>query len=244
MPGALKKPRWDGLRQGRYSRYILYGLGEVFLIFIGITLAVALENSAEQRREAALTAGLLSGVAQDLEANIIDLRRNLSSDSLYIASIDRVVAHLESSEEWNDSIGSVLRTALRWSSPYLSTAGYQGLKQAGLHRVPDADVRRRIINLFENSYGLLVGDVDRAMWTYVEAVVMPLVHTELVRSDSGSDGNAGFRPKSLTATRARDDLRSAFLEQRDLIIGGAVVREAALEETEGLLSTIDSLASR
>jgi hypothetical protein len=244
MPGALKKARSDGLRGGRYSRYILYGVGEVFLIFVGITLAVGFENSAEDRREAALTSGLLTGVAQDLEANIIDLGGNLAADSVYIASIDRVLAHLDSTEEWNDSVGSELSTALHWSSPFLSTAGYEGLKQAGLHRLPDADVRRRIIHLFESSYGFLIGDVDRAMWTYAEAVTMPLVHTELVRSDSGESAGGRFRPKNLTATRERGDLRSVLLEQRDFIIGGTAVREWALAETETLLSTIDSLASR
>lgn len=244
MPGALKKARSAGLRGGRYSRYILYGVGEVFLIFVGITLAVGFENSAEARRETALTSGLLAGVAQDLEANIIELRGNLAADSGHLASIDRVLAHLDSTEEWSDSIGSELKAALHWASPFLSTAGYESLKQAGLHRVPDADVQRKIIHLFETSYGLLIGDVDRAIWTYVEAVTMPMVHTELVRSDSGGIGGGRFRPKDLAATRARGDLRSVFLEHRDFIIGGSAVRETSLAETEDLLATIGPLASR
>jgi hypothetical protein len=198
------------------GQYLLYGIGEVILIFIGITLAVGFENSAEEKRASELARGLLIGVQQDLDANATELDGNIEIDETFLASLTLVLAHLDTSSAWPDSLSVELENAMHWSSPFLSTSGYEGLKQAGLHRVPDEELRTAIVRLFEGRYGFLLGDHDRAMWEFSATVLRPLLGSEIVRTDKGGTITGGLAPRDYGATRERGALRTALSRATDL----------------------------
>jgi hypothetical protein len=222
------------------ARYVLYALGEVLLIFIGITLAIGFENPAEQRRQEDLTDGLLLGVRGDLEANIAELEANIELDEDFIASLNTVIHRLDTSSEWDDSMSVQLENALHWSSPFLATSGYDGLRQAGLYQVRDEELRRSIVDLYERTYGFLVGDHDRNMWVFMESALNPVFVGELVRTDDGNTARGRVAPRDYAATRERGVLRSVLLEQQGHLINGLDYRHEALEGTAALLARIDA----
>lgn len=242
MPGLFRNFRARALVGRRTVRYVLYGIGEIALIFIGITLAVAFENSAERRRAAALAAGLLLGVQQDLDANIAEIENNIRLDEAFLASVNVVLYHLDSPRGWNDSLSVELENALHWSSPFLSTSGYDGLKQAGLYQVPDDELRSSIVHLFETTYTFLVEDHDRAMWVFMESVLNPLLLSELRRTDAGGTRQGLVAPRDYQATRESGALRTALLEHQASLVFGLQLRQQALEETRALRSQIEGAA--
>jgi hypothetical protein len=222
------------------ARYALYALGEVLLIFIGITLAIGFENAAEQRRQEDLTDGLLLGVRGDLEANIAELETNIEVDEEFLASLSTVIHRLDTSSEWDDSMSVELEYALHWSSPFLATSGYDGLRQAGLYQVRDEELRRSIVDLYEGTYGFLVGDHDRNMWVFMESVLNRVFVDELVRTDAGNTERGQVAPRDYEATRERGVLRSVLLEQQGHLIAGLGYRRKALDETADLLERIEA----
>ena len=62
------------LKENRFSRYFLYAIGEIFLVVIGIFLALQLNNWNAGRKEAAKELGLLAEMRQNLEADLTDCR--------------------------------------------------------------------------------------------------------------------------------------------------------------------------
>ena len=241
MPGALSSPRSTAMRRGRLARYAMYAVGEVVLIFIGITLAVAFENASKEREQEALVRGLLSSVLQNLEANVAELEQNIAIDDTIQKSVQAVVRHLDSGAPWNDSLSTSLNLSLHWSSPFLATSGYESLKQSGLHQVADDSLRADMIQLFERTYAFLVGDVDRAMWAFQEAALLPTVMQELVHVGDPDDPFAPMAPRDFRATVRRGQLRTMLLEHRGHLHGGTVYRQQALEETRALASKIEAL---
>ena len=243
MPGALSSPRSTSMRRGRFARYAMYAVGEVVLIFIGITLAVSFENASKEREQEALVRGLLSSVLQNLEANVAELERNITVDDTFAKSAQAVVHHLDSGATWNDSLGAALNLSLYWSSPFLATSGYESLKQSGLHQVADDSLRADMIQLFERTYAFLVGDVDRSRWAFQEAALIPTVMQELVHVGDPDDPFAPMAPRDFRAAVRRGQLRTMLLEHWTHLDGGTVYRQQALEETRALASRIEALLS-
>ena len=119
MPGALKQPRSDAARSGKVVRYLGYAVGEIALIFVGITLAIAFENSNERRRSAEAEADVLSTIREDLAANLVELERNIDFDLSVIAGVEAVRAHLATQSSWPDSLNASARSR---TSPMSSTS--------------------------------------------------------------------------------------------------------------------------
>ena len=243
MPGALSNRRSAAMRRRRLARYLAYAVGEVVLIFIGITLAVAFEDASKEREQEALVRGLLRSVAQNLEANVAHLEMNIAFDDSISGLVEDVVAHLDAGSAWDDSLSGILELSLHWSSPFLATSGYESLKQSGLHQVPNDSLRSDMIGLFEGTYAFLVGDVDRSMWSYMEAVMYPIVFDELVRVGDLEKPAGEYAPRDFEATVERGRLRAMLLEHRTHLHFGTIARERALEETRALAARIEVFLS-
>ena len=50
MPGFFRGKRAEAVAQSSSGRYLRYAIGEIFLIFVGITLALWFNNWNDQRR--------------------------------------------------------------------------------------------------------------------------------------------------------------------------------------------------
>ena len=240
MPGALKQPRSDAARSGRIGRYLGYAVGEIALIFVGITLAIAFENSNERRRAAEAEADVLSTIQEDLAANLVELERNIDFDLSVIASVEAVRAHLATQGSWGDSLNASLGLATRWSSPFLAASGYTSLRSRGVQLVSSPSLRRSIVDLYENTYARLSGDADRTQWAFQESVYYPLIVRALELVESESDSPSGYSIRDYAATRSSGELDATLGEHRQALLMGVAWRQAALEETAAVIREIGS----
>lgn len=235
MPGVLSHPRKDAATGGRIWRYIAYGVGEVLLIFIGVTLAVAFENSNERRRIVALERDLLTTIESNLRANVREMSQNIALDESFAAAAETSLAQLRRGGEWPDSLNVTLGRAFFWTSPFLAGSGYESLQQLGLHVVSDPDLRDALVHLHERTYTFLTGDTDRAQWAFQESVLFPLIAEELEpEAEDLSASRSGFarsyRPRDGANTDSR--LKSALAEHRRRVLDGIRIRRDAISETE------------
>jgi len=242
MPGVLKSQRESSIRSHRVLRYIAYAAGEIFLIFVGITLAIAFENSNDQRRTRALELEILGSVQQNLEANLEELDRNISEDSEAVRLLDPILAHMRDARPWDDSLEEPLARAIVWSSPYFATSGYENLKQLGLHLVSDSGTRDQLVHLFENTYTRLIGDFDGAQWQFYGNVMLPIRNRELDRIEPSRDG-APLHVRDYEGALERGELLAMLSEHQYAMIIGLRARQQAREETEAVLAALQRYVS-
>lgn len=243
MPGALKQPRKGALIRNKLGRYAAYAVGEVLLIFVGITLAVAFQNVNDRRRTAALERDILTSIEANLVANINELNANIAVDEYVVRSIEIVLTQLRSDRAWPDSLNGRLRGSFFWSTPFFSTSGYENLNQLGLHLVSDSELLSRLVHLHERSYAFLTGDVDRAMWSKQQSILDPLMAAEIEVVDEtvtleGVDIEGAFKPRNYEASVRSGDLEMALASQRMRLLNGINTRRTAIEETEEVLRLV------
>lgn len=73
MNRIFRNIRMSSLRENRVGRYLLYALGEIILVIIGILIALQINNLNEQRKNERRVTSILINVQRDLYANIEDI---------------------------------------------------------------------------------------------------------------------------------------------------------------------------
>lgn len=66
-------PLSESGRSGNLTKYLLYAIGEIFLVFIGILLALQFNNWNEERKDNITAEKYLEGISQDLSKDIIGI---------------------------------------------------------------------------------------------------------------------------------------------------------------------------
>jgi hypothetical protein len=77
MPNFLRKTRSKLTNNGKLSSYLLYALGEIALVVIGILLALQINNANEQRKNDAAAEHILMQIRADLAEDIEQADKNM-----------------------------------------------------------------------------------------------------------------------------------------------------------------------
>lgn len=72
------------MEQNKIRSYLLYALGEIFLVVIGILIALQINNWNEERKTRVLEEQLLSSLLQEFEANLEILEQTVSLNKYVI----------------------------------------------------------------------------------------------------------------------------------------------------------------
>lgn len=79
MINFFRRIRHKLLGEGKLNKYILYGIGEILLVVIGILIALQINNLNEEKKEQNLADTYLSNLKLDLESDLKALEK-ASSD--------------------------------------------------------------------------------------------------------------------------------------------------------------------
>ena len=158
---------------------------EVALIFLGITLAIGLDNWNEERKERSEELALLVELKSNLEENLGLLSGNISYNKSTIASYTSLLSSMGGRESHSDDLSSDFVMLDHWGSPYLTSSAYETLKSRGLDLISDRALRQQIVKLFEVVYVRLANDHDRAEWINYQVSTVPLM---LKHFEENSDG--------------------------------------------------------
>jgi hypothetical protein len=72
-----KNPPDPSIRAGKFSKYLLYAIGEIILVVIGILIALKINSWNQQRIEDKLETELLLGLMEEFQYNLVELDASL-----------------------------------------------------------------------------------------------------------------------------------------------------------------------
>ena len=146
-----------------------YALGEIVLIFMGISLAVAFDNFNEQRNKNTAQFLILQEIRTDLYEDTVLLNAAVKSTSNLMASVDYLEESLKNKEPYTDTISNVLANALRFPRISFISAGYQTLKSTDITLIKNQSLRRKTVEYYEFMHPKVkeqMGDVEFEFKTY------------------------------------------------------------------------------
>jgi len=83
MINFFRKIRQKLLSENKFSKYLIYAIGEISLVMIGILLALQVNNWNESRKDSNQYKKYLNGLIQDINADIENLVRNERGNNHY-----------------------------------------------------------------------------------------------------------------------------------------------------------------
>ena len=134
-------------------RYILYAIGEILLVMIGILLALQVNNWNEWRQERIVEKEILQSLKDNLELNIEALRFDIDRLTRYNQSAQITLSVLNERLPFEDSLSTHFHNArVPKRLLKLSQSGYEQYKNAGYNIILNRNLKDNIIHYFESTF--------------------------------------------------------------------------------------------
>jgi hypothetical protein len=234
MPFLFRGIRRDSVTVGHVRQYFWYAIGEIVLIFFGITLALAFDDWSQDRQLRDQQIASLEDLAENLRGNIDSLTSNSQSDLERLEMCRQVNLQVEERSVWRPENGVDFNSCRYWTSPYLQFAAYDSLKARGTDLITDRSVRASIVELYEETYADLVGDIDREQWGFQDGVFYPVWNRHIRTLPDGS-----AEPSNYNSLLASEEFLNLLYNRSDFLRRSVEQQERTLESTRKVLATIE-----
>ena len=97
----FRKIRQKLLEQNRISKYLIYAMGEIFLVVIGILIALSINNWNENNKNKTKEHVYLNKISDNLNDDIAFYKSNIACDSLGIIKLSIIKEALSTDEGIN-----------------------------------------------------------------------------------------------------------------------------------------------
>ncbi len=133
-------------------KYILYAIGEILLVMIGILIALQVNNWNEERKNQALMSYGLAEIHNDLKIDLDIIYRGIEPRlQLMERSMDSLISYLEHDEIPNPEQFVKHYREIDNGFAVTPTYGtYNTLKEKGLNNLTNEDLRRELIHFYES----------------------------------------------------------------------------------------------
>ncbi len=159
------------LSENKFTRYLLYAIGEIILVVIGILIALSINNANDQSKRCKKELTLLTEMSQNLRTDLDDLEYNITGNTQRIRSNQIILKHLQERIPMHDSLRAHYGRLFGNYQLSENTAAWATLQSVGLDLISDDSLRNAISQLYTVRYEYLEnvekGVDDRFQWDQI-----------------------------------------------------------------------------
>lgn len=172
MLKLFRRLRLNLIDNGNFKKYLIYAIGEIILVVIGILIALQVNNWNQNRLERILEEKILLEIANNLKDDIVDVDDEIESFKIVIKTDSILIQHFQSKYPFNDSIGAFIHVFQM--SPHLTIGknGYNLLESKGIELLSNDSLRIQITDLYERKYPYY-NTYAQERFNMIEAIIQP-----------------------------------------------------------------------
>ena len=144
----LRTFRHKLMSANKVTTYILYAIGEIFLVVIGILIAVSIDNWNEKRQTKQLEIRYLKELRDNLTYDINDIDFNIQFNQSVYQSNHIILNHLRKQLPYHDSLDFHLSNLVFSTRSIPNTSAYESLKSRGLEIISNDSLRGQITTVY------------------------------------------------------------------------------------------------
>ncbi len=146
------------LRSGDLRKYFFYAIGEIFLVMVGILLALQVNNWNEGKKQAVHESLLLSEMVKNLSIDLVHFESHLKSMEQRLEKTKQLSYWLDQEElVYQDILHPYFGAVYGVENITLNTANYENLKSRGFDLIREENLRAQINQFFEKVMSTLYG---------------------------------------------------------------------------------------
>lgn len=139
------------LSENKVMRYLIYALGEIILVVIGILIALAINNKNEEKKTKKFEYQILKDIETNIDGNLWQMEMGLDCGRKGIRSVDIIFQHLNEKTPYHDSLDVHFSQSLKWCNPVINNAGYESLKTYGRNLISNDSIRIAL-NIYDTGW--------------------------------------------------------------------------------------------
>ena len=147
----LKNIRRKLTIENRITTYLLYAIGEITLVVIGILIAVSIDNWNESNRLQKLEKKLLQEMISDLEVQADDITSNILTHRSSLKSCQIILNALTEDQPFHDSLMLHFGKTYEFTVFENKQGAYKMLENQGIALIRDDSLRMQITSYFDVS---------------------------------------------------------------------------------------------
>jgi len=186
MMQFLRKIRQRLLAEGRASKYMLYAVGEILLVVIGIMIALQVDNWNEERKLKAMQQEVLADLRADLIESREELEKGLALNRHTVDQYRIIMDAVVRDEPSSAKIDSAARYLPNWHSPFFTSTTYENIKNNEINIIDNDQLRKQISNLYEQQFVFLQEDYDKVEWSIQNSIKIQIINRYLWFKDEGN----------------------------------------------------------
>jgi hypothetical protein len=175
----FRKIRQKLLIENRFTRYLLYAIGEIVLVMVGILLALGVNKWNQSQERSELEYKMLRELRTNLRADSLDHAENIRWYERAVQSALIINNALENRVPWHDSMSTHFGNIYTHGISTLNVSAYESLKTIGLDLISNDSIRIALTNLHSISYELMRKSEEGMVWDNNNQMVLPVFTTRL-----------------------------------------------------------------
>ena len=215
----FRKIRQTMIKENKVSKYVLYAIGEIILVVIGILIALQINNNNEIRKAREKELHYLSNIKSDLNLNIKEIESYIITRSTQIESANKAIEYFEGKPLTNlDDFNKDIVNIYTWRKFYQINNTFQELTNSGnLALISNDSIKNTLLNL-ESLYKKLKYEEEHFRYdaeillyepSYKVLDLNPIVKKYTYQMSNGKAG------ENITLPRENFELMLKDLEQKN-----------------------------
>ncbi|WP_445386464.1 DUF6090 family protein [Robiginitalea sp. IMCC44478] len=195
------------LTNNKFSKYMLYAIGEIVLVVIGILIALQINNWNESKKAEKFEHKLLSELIETLQGDYSKIEEVILWNKRDQASCKIILEHLDNNLPLHDSLLMHFRRANNWSKLMLAKSAFDNAKSYGLHFIKEDETRRLLTTVYEYQIVWSETNDERQTLYYYNTVIPEL--TQLFEFTSApSLYHKGVEPNNYEALKTNETYKN------------------------------------
>ncbi|WP_088341929.1 DUF6090 family protein [Robiginitalea sediminis] len=166
------------LAENRFSKYLLYAIGEIVLVVIGILIALQLNNLNEARKDEVFEKEILAQIQENLASDRQALM-NIESNFSNAVVASKKILQADISQQTQDSIHLWLGKVVQFDRFQPLTNAYEVLKSNGLDKISNKKLRFMLGRYYDDEASRMVKSVNDVEIAFNEHW-LPILFDEIV----------------------------------------------------------------
>ena len=223
----FRKIRQKTLTKNKFSKYLIYAIGEILLVVIGILIALQINNQNDLKKARVKEVHYLENIKTDLKINLQEIDNYINTRTQGIEAANTILEHINGKsiddlEEFN-ALGVPI---YNWQKFHQNNNTFQELVSSGnLALISNDSIKNTLLNI-ETQYKKLKSEEEHYRFDTEELIYKPLyklmdlspmVNSFQYRLSNGTVGNniklsEDYYKAFLTSTEIKNGFVMTILE--------------------------------
>ena len=228
------------LTENKLSKYLLYAIGEIVLVVIGILIALQINNQNEQKKLKVQEVEALTEIISDLTININKFDEILNGEnrpgniSNTLSSLNIIIDHLKSNIAYHDSLDThfgIITFSLNTFN--YKTSGYESLSSVGLDLIKNTKLRSEIGEYYTSSI-VIPQDVSNGLKDDFNSYMLDYIRKDFITTNDPTTGIYTLHPRNYNVLREKGE----YLESLKMYIDGYRTYEEQINYAKDASNTL------